>query len=136
MTKTSLRRLIVHESIYDELIPQLVKVYENLSIGDPLDVGTLVGPLIDTGALSSMEAAMVQAKADGGTVHGGSRTLQDSFPDAAYVYPAIVEMPGQTDIVCDETFAPILYANPFQFWWGEGRCQTLHMFPAQLRCRR
>ena len=111
---TSLRRLIVHESIYDELIPQLIKVYAKLSIGDPLGVGTLVGPLIDSGALSSMEAAMLQAKADGGTVHGGSCTLQDSFPDAAYVYPAIVEMPGQTDIVCHETFAPILYAMKYK----------------------
>jgi len=110
---TSLRRLIVHESIYDEIIPKLVKVYANLSIGDPLADGTLVGPLIDAGALSSMEAALVQAKADGGTIHGGSRTLQDSFPDAAYVNPAIVEMPGQTDIIHDETFAPLLYAMKY-----------------------
>jgi aldehyde dehydrogenase (NAD+) len=111
---TSLRRLIVHENIYDDLIPKLVKVYANLSIGDPLAEGTLVGPLIDAGALSSMEAALVQAKADGGTIHGGSRTLQDSFPDAAYVNPAIVEMPGQTDIICAETFAPILYAMKYK----------------------
>jgi len=110
---TSLRRLIVHESIYDEIIPKLVKVYANLSIGDPLADGTLVGPLIDAGALSSMEAALVQAKADGGTIHGGPRTLQDSFPDAAYVNPAIVEMPGQADIIHDETFAPLLYAMKY-----------------------
>ena len=110
---TSLRRLIVHDSIYDELIPKLTQVYANLSIGDPLADGILVGPLIDAAALSNMEAALAQAKADGGTVHGGSRALQDSFPDAAYVRPAIVEMPGQTDIVRDETFAPILYAMKY-----------------------
>jgi aldehyde dehydrogenase (NAD+) len=110
---TSLRRLIVHESIYDELIPKIARVYANLAIGDPLADGTLVGPLIDASALSNMEAALVQAKADGGIVHGGSRTLQDNFPDAAYVNPAIVEMPGQTEIIRDETFAPILYAMKY-----------------------
>lgn len=106
---TSLRRLIVHEDIYDQLIPRLTKVYEGLSIGNPLENGTLVGPLIDTGAMTAMETALEQAKAEGGTVYGGGRALTDQYPDAAYVAPAIVEMPEQSAIVHTETFAPILY---------------------------
>ncbi len=111
---TTLRRLIVHESVYDELVPKLISVYENLSIGDPLDDATLVGPLIDTAALDGMEQALTQARADGGVVHGGAQALQELYPDAAYVQPAIVEMPGQTDIVCHETFAPILYTMKYR----------------------
>lgn len=110
---TSLRRLIVHEDIYDQLIPRLTKVYEGLAIGSPLEAGTLVGPLIDTGAMTAMDKALEQAKAEGGTVHGGGRALTDQYPDAAYVAPAIVEMPEQSAIVHTETFAPILYAMKY-----------------------
>ena len=110
---TSLRRLIVHESIYNELIPRLITVYKKLSIGDPLAKDTLVGPLIDQGAQSAMAAALDQARADGGTVYGGESVLMDSYPNASYVNPAIVEMPGQTEIVCHETFAPILYVMKY-----------------------
>ncbi|MFC0158415.1 aldehyde dehydrogenase family protein [Mameliella alba] len=110
---TSLRRLIVHEDVYDQLVPRLAKVYEGLAIGNPLEAGTLVGPLIDAGALSAMDKALEQARAEGGTVHGGGRALTDQFPDAAYVSPAIVEMPAQSDVVRTETFAPILYAMKY-----------------------
>jgi len=110
---TTLRRLIVHESIYDQLIPRLKDAYAGLPIGDPLAQGTLVGPLIDEGALIGMERALETAKADGGAVHGGRRVLTGQFPDAAYAEPAIVEMPGQTEIVCHETFAPILYVMKY-----------------------
>ncbi|UWQ35287.1 aldehyde dehydrogenase family protein (plasmid) [Leisingera sp. M527] len=106
---TSLRRLIVHADIYDALIPRLVKAYAGLPIGDPLADGTLVGPLIDRNALDAMAGALQRAKTEGGTVHGGSQTLTDTFGDAAYVHPAIVEMPAQTTIMHTETFAPILY---------------------------
>jgi len=106
---TSLRRLIVHEDVYDALIPRLVKAYEGLPIGDPLAAGTLVGPLIDQGAMAAMERALTQARTEGGTVHGGGRTLTESHADAAYVHPAIVEMPAQSAIMHQETFAPILY---------------------------
>jgi len=106
---TTLRRLIVHENIYDQLVPRLKVAYDGLPIGDPLKDGILVGPLIDAQALGGMDSALQQAVADGGTVHGGAHLHKDAYPDAAYVTPAIVEMPGQTDIVKHETFAPILY---------------------------
>ncbi len=106
---TSLRRLIVHDDIYDALIPRLIKAYEGLPIGDPLDKGTLVGPLIDKDALRAMARSLEQAKAEGGTVHGGAQALTNTHSDAAYVHPAIVEMPTQSAIMHPETFAPILY---------------------------
>jgi aldehyde dehydrogenase (NAD+) len=111
---TSLRRLIVHESIHDELMPKLVKVYGGLPIGNPLDAATLVGPLIDGAAMDTMARALEKAVSDGGKVHGGGRTLEYRYPKAAYVRPAIVEMPEQTEIVREETFAPILYAMKYQ----------------------
>lgn len=111
---TSLRRLIVHEDIYDQLIQRLVKVYGGLAIGSPLAQGTLVGPLIDTGAMGVMDNALEKAKTEGGTVHGGGQALSDHYPDAAYVHPAIVEMPNQSAIMHSETFAPILYAVKYK----------------------
>ena len=111
---TSLRRLIVHEDAYDQLIVRLITAYETLPIGDPLADGILVGPLIDGPAYGGMERAIEQAQAAGGVVHGGERVLADRYPGAHYVRPAIVEMPGQTDIVCQETFAPILYAMKYR----------------------
>lgn len=110
---TSLRRLIVHADVYDELIPRLIKAYETLPIGDPLADGTLVGPLIDTNAMTAMDASLAKAKTEGGTVHGGGQVLAESHPNAAYVAPAIVEMPSQTAIMHHETFAPILYVVKF-----------------------
>ena len=106
---TSLRRLIVHRSIRTDLTHKLVKAYASLPIGDPRKSGTLVGPLIDHVARDRMQAALKRAKDEGGTIHGG-RTVAVGAPNGgAYVEPAIVEMPGQTGIVREETFAPILY---------------------------
>ncbi len=111
---TTLRRLIVHEDVYDALIPRLIKAYKGLPIGDPLSAGTLVGPLIDVGAKEAMDLALKQAKAQGGIVHGGGQALMDQFPKAAYVHPAIVEMPAQSAIMHHETFAPILYVVKYR----------------------
>jgi aldehyde dehydrogenase (NAD+) len=111
---TSLRRLIVHEDVYDNLIARLKAAYESLPIGDPLADGVLVGPLIDGQASDGMARALEQAQTDGGVVYGGGRALADSHPSAHYVAPAIVEMPGQTEIVCRETFAPILYVMKYR----------------------
>ncbi|MCP4470821.1 MAG: aldehyde dehydrogenase family protein [Gammaproteobacteria bacterium] len=110
---TTLRRLIVHESVYDQLLPRLIDVYAGLPIGNPLEEGILVGPLIDIDAMQRAQTALEKAVADGGTVHGGGQALGDEYPNAAYFKPAIVEMPGQTEIVCEETFAPILYAMKY-----------------------
>ncbi|CAG9184992.1 L-piperidine-6-carboxylate dehydrogenase [Cupriavidus pinatubonensis] len=105
---TTLRRLIVHSSVYDKVVSEVKKVYEQVRIGSPLDSASMIGPLIDKGAYSSMVKALSAAKEDGGRVFGGERVYAE-LPDAYYVKPAIVEMKKQTDIVCHETFAPILY---------------------------
>jgi aldehyde dehydrogenase (NAD+) len=106
---TTLRRLIVHSSIAGDLVHRLRRHYDTLSIGDPFDPATVVGPLIDTAALEAMDQALAAARADGGNVHGGGQVLADAFPGGCYARPALVEMPAQTEIVRRETFAPILY---------------------------
>lgn len=106
---TSLRRLIVHGSIADDLVKELQRVYAGLPIGDPFAPGTLVGPLIDTAARDAMDQALAAALAEGGVVHGGGHALEGDYADAAYVHPALVEMPAQSELVRRETFAPILY---------------------------
>ncbi len=111
---TSLRRLIVHESVYDKLVPRLKKAYGQCTIGSPLDAGTLVGPLIDRRAFDAMQASLAEATANGGTVTGGERVLADALPDAFYVRPCLVEMPEQSAVVCRETFAPILYVMRYR----------------------
>ena len=111
---TTLRRLIVHESIYDQLLSRLLTAYDGLPIGNPLEDGVLVGPLIDDSAVTAMDRALEQARADGGVVHGGGRVHANAYPNADYVRPAIVEMPDQTDIVREETFAPILYTMKYR----------------------
>ncbi len=111
---TSLRRLFVHESIYDTLVPRLIKAYGSVTIGNPLETGKLVGPLIDKGAYERMQKALDAAKAAGGKVSGGERALADEAQDAYYVRPSLVEMPEQTGPVVDETFAPILYVIKYK----------------------
>jgi aldehyde dehydrogenase (NAD+) len=107
---TSLRRLIVHRSVHDELVDRLAKAYASVPIGDPLADGTLVGPLIDTPAFDRLGEALRTAAGDGGElVTGGDRVLAGDAPDACYVTPAIVVMPEQTEIVRTETFGPLLY---------------------------
>jgi aldehyde dehydrogenase (NAD+) len=107
---TSLRRVIVHRSVADELVARLRSAYQSLPIGSPLDAGTLVGPLIDKAAYEGYVDALQKAEANGGEVLvGGERVLADDAPDAYYVQPAVVRMPTQSEIVQAETFAPILY---------------------------
>jgi aldehyde dehydrogenase (NAD+) len=105
---TTLRRLIVHNSIKDELVARLKKAYAGLPIGDPMAEGTLIGPLVDETSGAAMTAALKAAEAEGGVVFGGKR-VTDGVPGGVYMEPAIVEMPGQTATVKTETFAPILY---------------------------
>ena len=106
---TTLRRLFVHEDIYEQLVRRLCKVYGSVSIGDPRLEGTLVGPLIDGGAYEAMQQALAGAKAASACVTGGSRVLEERYPAAFYVSPALVELDRQADFVKRETFAPILY---------------------------
>ncbi len=110
---TTLRRLIVHETIYDALIARLKQVYATVAIGDPRDGGTLVGPLIDERAYVNMQRALKEARNAGATVTGGERVLSDDSPNAFFVRPALVEIAAQADVVKRETFAPILYAMKY-----------------------
>ena len=110
---TTLRRLIIHRSLYKKVIPRLKAIYEKVKVGNPLEVETLVGPLISKQSYDSMQEALKSARDQGGSVHGGERTLQDKLPDVYYVRPALVEMKSQTSIVKTETFAPILYVIPY-----------------------
>ena len=110
---TSLRRVIAHRSIKDELITRLRAAYETLPIGSPLDTRTLVGPLIDESAFDGFSTAVDVATTDGGTlVTGGDRVGGPG--DGFYVRPAIIDMPRQTEIVKSETFAPLLYVLGYE----------------------
>jgi aldehyde dehydrogenase (NAD+) len=111
---TSTRRLIVHKSVKDTLVERLKKVFAALVVGNPLDQGVLVGPLIDGNSFDAMQNALRAAKEEGGRVTGGERLLQDKYASAYYVRPAVVEMPSQTDTVRRETFAPILYVLTYE----------------------
>lgn len=106
---TTLRRLIVHNSIREDLVARLKKAYAGLPIGNPLQDGTLIGPLVDEASGAAMTAALEAAKAQGGTVFGGARVTDGVPAGGVYMQPAIAEMPGQSDVVKTETFAPILY---------------------------
>ena len=122
---TTLRRLIVHESLADELIQRLTSIYDRLPIGNPLESGTLIGPLIDERAWSAMETALKRAVAEGGIVYGGERIRQGVPSGGVYVRPALVDFrmpipllsdddPSSDTIVREETFAPILYVQTYQ----------------------
>ena len=109
---TSTRRIITHKSIAPDLSKRIVKAYKQVTIGDPIEEGTLMGPLVTKGAVEDMMAALERAKEQGGEVlFGGSR-----LPDLGeqFVEPTIVKMPRQTEIVHNETFAPILYLMEYE----------------------
>ena len=99
----------MHTSVHADLVAKLTRAFASFKIGSPLEGGTLVGPLIDGAAFDAMQSALEQAKAQGGVVAGGERALQERFPNAFYVRPALVQMPAQTEVVRHETFVPILY---------------------------
>ena len=111
---TTLRRLIVHESVYETLIAQLKAVYASAVIGDPREAGTLVGPLIDERSFHAMQAALDEARSAGGTITGGERVSRSASPQAFYARPALVEVASHAAIVRRETFAPILYVMKYK----------------------
>jgi aldehyde dehydrogenase (NAD+) len=109
---TSTRRIIAHRAVIDELTERLVRAYRSVPIGDPLQPGTLMGPLISETAVDKMMAALDAARNQGGEIVTGGKRLPEL--GATFVEPAIVRMPQQTPLVCEETFAPILYLLPYE----------------------
>lgn len=103
---TSLRRLIVHESIVDELVTRISSAYQALKVGNPFDDGVLVGPLIHEAAFNTMQGALASARSEGATIVCGGERVGDC---GYYVAPALVRMPTQSEVVRTETFAPVLY---------------------------
>jgi aldehyde dehydrogenase (NAD+) len=108
---TTTRRIIAQKSIIDELTTRLVKAYAQVRIGDPLDASTLMGPLVDHDAVEIMMKALETLPSQGGKIIVGGRRLDKS---GYYVTPAIVRVPGNTQLVCEETFAPVLYIMPYE----------------------
>jgi aldehyde dehydrogenase (NAD+) len=109
---TSTRRVIIHESVFDAVKDRLLRAYNSIlpKIGDPLEPGTLMGPLIDGKAVQNFIHAIEQAKAEGGKVLFGGKVLEgENYSSGNYVTPALVEADNHYDIVQEETFAPILY---------------------------
>ncbi len=110
---TSTRRLIIQETVYDKFVKKLIANYKRVAIGNPLDSKTLMGPLIDEGAVADYENAIVAAKEQGGKVLYGGKVLKP-FGAATFVQPTIIEIANKAQIVQDETFAPILYVMKYK----------------------
>jgi len=107
---TSTRRIIVHESVRNELVSRLTKAYEGVRIGNPLEEDTLMGPLVTRGAVSDLQNAIERVKAEGGKIlYGGEPLTGDDYPGGHYVKPCIAAVKNDFTIVQEETFAPILY---------------------------
>jgi aldehyde dehydrogenase (NAD+) len=112
---TTTRRLMVHEKIYDDFLKKLIKVYKQLSIGNPLDENNHVGPLIDQAAVKQFTNAIDQLNKEGGKVLFGGKVLKGAgYESACYVQPAICEARNTYKIVQEETFAPILYVMKYK----------------------
>ncbi|WP_374970637.1 aldehyde dehydrogenase family protein [Terrabacter sp. BE26] len=111
---TTMRRVIAHESVIDSVVERVAAAYEKLPIGDPMSDGTLVGPLVNERAYEAFVAAIDKARAAGGeVVVGGERVMADAAPGAFYVKPTVIRMREQSEVVHQETFAPILYVLPY-----------------------
>jgi aldehyde dehydrogenase (NAD+) len=107
---TTTRRLIIHYSIYDNFVEQLIKAYQQVTIGNPLEEGTVMGPLVDQAAVETMQLALAQIKKEGGKIlYGGEELKGKKYQGGFYVNPCIAEAENHFSIVQTETFAPILY---------------------------
>ena len=111
---TTMRRLIVHDNVVDDLLDRLIRAFSSIEVGDPLVETTLVGPLIDRRAYDAMQAAIATAEGEGGELVTGGSRVDTGSPDAYYVRPAILRMPAQTELVHHETFAPLLYVLTYR----------------------
>lgn len=108
---TSLRRLLIEEHSFENVVGRLCEIFRQLPIGDPREPSTLIGPLIDAHAYSAMQESLREAEAQGGTILYGGERITEGVPSSGYyVRPALIAMPRQSTVVCRETFAPILYA--------------------------
>ena len=110
---TTLRRLIVHRSVYDQLVPRLIAAFASVRVGDPREDGILLGPLISAQSFTAMQAALDTARSEGATVNGGERVLAERWPNSYYAAPALVEFKAISALMSTETFAPILYCVPY-----------------------
>lgn len=114
---TSTRRIIVHETLIDKVFEALKTAYQQIGtskVGNPLESSTLVGPLIDEASYNGMEAALDRIKGEAIEIVGGGRTLNNSYPNAFYVKPALVRLAAQSKVIFTETFAPITYIIPYK----------------------
>ena len=112
---TTMRRVIAHTSVVDEITERVAAAYRKLPVGDPMAAGTLVGPLLDQRSYEAFTAAVEAAKEAGGeVVAGGERELAEEAEEAYYVRPVVIRMPEQAEVVHTETFAPILYVLPYE----------------------
>ena len=112
---TTTRRIIIHDSIYDDVKDQLVQAYSQLEnrVGDPLDSDTLIGPMIDEVAVKTFRNALKAIREQGGKIIYGGDIL-DGYPSELYVRPALAEVENHWPIVQEETFAPLLYLIRYQ----------------------
>ena len=107
---TSTRRIIIHDSIYEEVKQKLVAIYKKLPIGNALDSKTLVGPLVDKYAVQNFHNSIEKVKAEGGKIIVGGESLEgEGFESGCFVNPCIAEVENHFKIVQEETFAPLLY---------------------------
>jgi len=109
---TSTRRILCHRSVFPVLSERLIRAYKQVRIGNPMDADTLMGPLVNDGAVKDMMDALEKVKEQGGRILCGGRRLPEKGD--RYVEPAIVHAPEQTEIVKEETFAPILYLMEYE----------------------
>jgi aldehyde dehydrogenase (NAD+) len=112
---TTTRRLIIHESIYDNFINRLIKAYQQITIGNPLEDGIIMGPVVNRAAIITMREAIEQLEKEGGKIlYGGEMLDKDDFKNGFYAHPCIVEAQNNYEIVQNETFAPILYVMKYK----------------------
>lgn len=112
---TSTRRLIIHESVYDEFKNKLVNAYRSIRIGHPLNPHTLVGPLIDKNAVNDFLKAIERVKHEGGKIiYGGEVLSGEGYESGCYVKPCLAEVEKNIPVVCEETFAPLLYLMKYK----------------------
>lgn len=112
---TTTRRLIIHESVYDTFIEKLIHAYEQVTIGNPLEEGVLMGPLVKRAAVEDMMAALEDLKREGGKIlYGGELLEGEQYKSGCYVTPCIAEARNEFEIVQHETFAPILYVMKYK----------------------